>query len=1836
MKRRRMNEETPRSLSQNDASVPSPALIVGAKVALNPEGRLDEAEWKALAERLSMYSDKRYETARYFFVKDGAIVRQVAVSSQTPSSTLAFPDEGYHWKLREWALEREAKIVFCHNHPSGYTAPSEADERLTSRLSNFFNGDGEEVFLGHVILDHGSFGLYTPESGWKHFGPRGLEEFGKDEGGFFIRNWVPDLSRKVNYFPVANERGLLLLAEKARELDALDSWNSKDWVPAILVSKGGEIRSMEYANAAEFKAPDLLLSRMKEAGRLHGAGDLYLFPTNWDQAMLCRSFAAETNAVRGVCRLSEGGEPDVSFYANAELFGAPKKSEIIVEDTEKMPEAKARLEKMKENERMEKKDLTYGEVVIVRRPHQGPCDVTMYNSMKEAFDAYSDSYTYIEWKNLDEYIAAAGLDKEDEDDSAEIERLKNDIQSAGISDNEPFVEFEIPGKETEFHKASEFSEEKALREAIGDDMNGAELFESEPNETYKEFAARIASFYAKGIHNAPSVAKIACAILPGDEIEEAIEEIKENIKGEEKRPLPSFEELRSANQSKDKLNFVLDKLSKAGIEVVTDKAEFDRILEGSGVLQKMEAPASGEKDPLFSPDEKELKAFAQKIDDWKAGKLNPKDVISEFSTSEVLQAINVPANKVSVTQDVLQKINELETVKIGNSYGHDIDVAMIKKIPEFLADPVMVFNSSSKPGSYVIMSETVDKKNRTIMVAMEINKLSGIAIVNNITSAYGRNDNNFFIEQIKLGKLLYQNKEKSLKWSIEKGLPLPPRSATQGSLSVVQKEDLVNRKTENFSLDERRFAFTENQREFLEGLGFSKPSAGDNSVLFFKNWRINNGSLMAKKIPGSDRTICFEVGPDRGSVNSFRCYEIDESKNHKTMLGRESAYYENAFEKLLVSVSFYDRQNNFMVPIEKLGLVLSDNVLKNLKNLINPAAPQKDKKNYVNAVFDTAFKNKVKNLPAKLISEVIQTDGKELTFKVYKEVLEIAGVPVNNKKHYLLQFHADNSNNFVRNGSSPRLFKAKWDRAQQAYTNQVELNLSGLGAKTIGNIQYIAENNCLHPSSQVTQTMTLPDGEVYGFAHGGKVYLNPDVMTSEVAVHEYTHLWDAYTQRTNPELWKKGMDVFKDTKLWSEVKGDPNYEDIAGDDDLILSEVHARICGKMADEILSKIAERDGELKKDAAIDWDREVSEFVAKEFGAVPELGQEDYVSETVRAELLKEFLSSPMKDLMAGLQITKGRETSGQTKEETVETEEDKLMAKKKEKAPARRKARKPEETTEAREEKAEAAPGREGFKDEEASAEELYAGFVNKMREGWASMKEKEEKGEEPEYSSFAALFEGVGKSYSKADRVAISKKVAERAGTESPAKASEWLEKEISSEPVRESGEEAPAEGLEEPAPAVQEGAAPVPEQEEEPGVDALKKLLLEAQLRNDALNAKVSSLESVIASLQSQLAQLNAKLVAAQGREEPGPVQENASAAESGYGASSQGQQAPSPDPNQFSTQTMYRPGIPVPKFGVKIGEDEFDIKEGCRFKELLKNKDNPAMNEVVLERETEDGTIEKVKISEREYTRIASVHEKFEREKSQYAGDSYEWDYFHKKYGEEMGVDRNRTRMNTAANFLHNFKVWCRASAENPQDAMRIARDLVNGMSQWEKHRFNAMRNQWPAGGEDYDKMLVHVFEENSKLKGAAITADRRPGGPAEASMIYELNKDDIQLKKGELIPGTNKRVGETVKLAMKFTSLEGRTVATPQMTFEIVGCSKNLGERNTIILANREKNTRYEVPLDPVREKIVELEKSQKKELKREAAKAKKNALSLSENFESERKAQTAVSAAYGGRGM
>lgn len=170
----------------------------------------------------------------------------------------------------------------------------------------------------------------------------------------------------------------------------------------------------------------------------------------------------------------------------------------------------------------------------------------------------------------------------------------------------------------------------------------------------------------------------------------------------------------------------------------------------------------------------------------------------------------------------------------------------------------------------------------------------------------------------------------------------------------------------------------------------------------------------------------------------------------------------------------------------------------------------------------------------------------------------------------------------------------------------------------VGAVYSSYQNISQNQNKSTIQEMTLSDGTVYGFTHEGKIYLNPDVLSSNTPIHEYTHLWDKYTENTNPELWEKGKEAFKQTSLWNEVISDPNYADIRDDENLVLSECHARICGNIAEKVLERIAAENGEIAKVAVIDWDKEVWTYIA-----------ENYSHDITKFASVAEFMTMPMKD-------------------------------------------------------------------------------------------------------------------------------------------------------------------------------------------------------------------------------------------------------------------------------------------------------------------------------------------------------------------------------------------------------------------------------------------------------------------------------------------------------------------------------------------------------------------------------------------------------------------------------
>lgn len=113
-------------------------------------------------------------------------------------------------------------------------------------------------------------------------------------------------------------------------------------------------------------------------------------------------------------------------------------------------------------------------------------------------------------------------------------------------------------------------------------------------------------------------------------------------------------------------------------------------------------------------------------------------------------------------------------------------------------------------------------------------------------------------------------------------------------------------------------------------------------------------------------------------------------------------------------------------------------------------------------------------------------------------------------------------------------------------------------------------------------------GEIYGFIDKeGNMYLDETKINLEHPIHEYTHLWDRAIAKRNPKLWEKGVELLKQFDkgdLWIEIANDANYgkqwidKGIAGDelDNLIASEVHARLVGENGAKLIEDIAKKEG------------------------------------------------------------------------------------------------------------------------------------------------------------------------------------------------------------------------------------------------------------------------------------------------------------------------------------------------------------------------------------------------------------------------------------------------------------------------------------------------------------------------------------------------------------------------------------------------------------------------------------------------------------------------------------
>ena len=106
------------------------------------------------------------------------------------------------------------------------------------------------------------------------------------------------------------------------------------------------------------------------------------------------------------------------------------------------------------------------------------------------------------------------------------------------------------------------------------------------------------------------------------------------------------------------------------------------------------------------------------------------------------------------------------------------------------------------------------------------------------------------------------------------------------------------------------------------------------------------------------------------------------------------------------------------------------------------------------------------------------------------------------------------------------------------------------------------------------------NGEAYGFVKDGKIYLDPRIAGTQTAVHEYTHLWAEAVRKGNPEKWDEIKGVLLNDEsvkpFIDEVR--KKYPELTNEDEL-LDEVLAHYSGKRGAERLRASTKRIADSK---------------------------------------------------------------------------------------------------------------------------------------------------------------------------------------------------------------------------------------------------------------------------------------------------------------------------------------------------------------------------------------------------------------------------------------------------------------------------------------------------------------------------------------------------------------------------------------------------------------------------------------------------------------------------------
>ncbi|MGP1470948.1 MAG: MuF-C-terminal domain-containing protein [Schwartzia sp. (in: firmicutes)] len=197
----------------------------------------------------------------------------------------------------------------------------------------------------------------------------------------------------------------------------------------------------------------------------------------------------------------------------------------------------------------------------------------------------------------------------------------------------------------------------------------------------------------------------------------------------------------------------------------------------------------------------DAKAWKETLAGAWAGKLAKTQMFRVMETPLVLQLVGAKTLPIYMSQGKLMKIKKEHP---------EIKKALLNKLPEQLADPMMIFQSETVPGRIVVCLELKDEAGVNIVVPIELNAKNDRMEINVLTSIYGRGTEDhtevqytWFLNNVRQGRALYVNKKQAANFYRAAGLQLPMEGRKFNDLfgsSIKTDADLVKEKMKNPAL----------------------------------------------------------------------------------------------------------------------------------------------------------------------------------------------------------------------------------------------------------------------------------------------------------------------------------------------------------------------------------------------------------------------------------------------------------------------------------------------------------------------------------------------------------------------------------------------------------------------------------------------------------------------------------------------------------------------------------------------------------------------------------------------------------------------------------------------------------------------------------------------------------------------------------------------------------------------------------------------------------------------------------------------------------------------------